>query len=98
MDDATTTITPAHLHSLYTTLLSAANVDASIEHSHNLLLTHRWMLVIPRTRAALPGVNVINAAAMVGMTWVPSQEVWRAWQTCADKMKLLQSLGRPLGG
>lgn len=94
----TSNINAEHLHALYTSLLSAANVDATIEYSHNLLLTHRWMLVIPRTQASQPGVKVINAAAMVGMTWVPSDEVWQAWQACGDKMGLLQRLGRPVGG
>ncbi|KAI5302119.1 hypothetical protein KEM56_001022 [Ascosphaera pollenicola] len=88
-------ITPSTLHDIYASLLKVCNVGESNEFSHNLILTHCWMLVIPRLRAAQPGINVINASAMVGMVWIPSQEVWQAWQDYKDMMATMTRFGYP---
>jgi len=54
---------PAPLHALYCRLLDAAEVHGAAP--YNLLLTHRWMLVVPRSREHFDSTSV-NALGFAG--------------------------------
>ncbi|KAK3985875.1 ATP adenylyltransferase-domain-containing protein [Cladorrhinum sp. PSN332] len=76
---------PDGLITIYRTLLRKAE-DALGRRSsqegavpHNVVLDRRWMLLIPRRARGLGGVDV-NAAAMVGMIWVDTEERIRMWK------------------
>jgi ATP adenylyltransferase/5',5'''-P-1,P-4-tetraphosphate phosphorylase II len=45
---------------------------------HNVILHERWMVVIPRRSAGVKSVAA-NAAGMLGMVWVSSQECLDEW-------------------
>jgi ATP adenylyltransferase/5',5'''-P-1,P-4-tetraphosphate phosphorylase II len=70
----------------------ASSLAHDLATPHNMILTDRWMMVIPRTRARI-GIMAANAAAMVGMVWVTSEEQFEAW-TAQDPMALLPSFGK----
>jgi ATP adenylyltransferase len=53
----------AALHALYCRLLESAEVRGTAP--YNLLLTHRWMLVVPRTREHFESISV-NALGFAG--------------------------------
>ena len=55
------------LHACYRSLLRALGLDpdAEICDGYNMLLTPRWMMLVPRTRAAVAGIG-INALAFAG--------------------------------
>ncbi|KAI1965273.1 hypothetical protein LOZ58_001119 [Ophidiomyces ophidiicola] len=67
-------ISTNELFATYKELLESAGVTKE-DYSHNLVLVKEWMMIIPRSRASQEGVNIVNAAAMVGMIWIPSNEV-----------------------
>ncbi|KAI9867671.1 MAG: hypothetical protein M1813_008471 [Trichoglossum hirsutum] len=46
---------------------------------HNVILSDRWIMVVPRTRAAVGGLSV-NAAGMVGMVWIKSEHEAELWK------------------
>ncbi|KAI5859306.1 hypothetical protein GGS23DRAFT_600595 [Durotheca rogersii] len=48
------------------------------EAPHNVILVREWMMVIPRSKAG-NGMMSANAAAMLGMVWVNSEEEYEAW-------------------
>ena len=79
---------------IYKDLLAAAGVDEA-DYSHNLVLTKDWMLVVPRSRATQDGFKIVNAAGMVGMIWVGSEDVFDAWHHSADRMQVLVGYGKP---
>jgi ATP adenylyltransferase len=54
---------PAALHALYCRLLDTAEVHGAAP--YNLLLTHRWMLVVPRSREHFETISV-NALGFAG--------------------------------
>jgi len=45
---------------------------------HNVILDKKWMVVVPRRNAGLHGL-VPNAAAILGMVWVPNEKQLKAW-------------------
>ncbi|KAK0616332.1 hypothetical protein B0T14DRAFT_434121 [Immersiella caudata] len=45
---------------------------------HNVVLDGRWMVVVPRRRPGWNGADA-NAAAVLGMLWVPDEEKMRKW-------------------
>ncbi|KAK2737962.1 hypothetical protein FQN57_007316 [Myotisia sp. PD_48] len=67
------------LYTMYKDLLAATGVEGP-DFSHNLVMVREWMLIIPRSRAGQEGVNIANAAAMMGMIWIPSEEVLETWR------------------
>ncbi|EEP82335.1 predicted protein [Uncinocarpus reesii 1704] len=87
-------ISPEQIFAIYQDLLAATGVGKP-DYSHNLVLVREWMLVIPRSRAGQEGVNIANAAAMVGMIWIPSREVLDVWLQGDDPMELLAKFGKP---
>ncbi|KAL2163232.1 hypothetical protein VTH06DRAFT_5288 [Thermothelomyces fergusii] len=60
---------------------------------HNVVLDRKWMLVVPRRCAGWDGI-VVNAAAMLGMVWVPSDEMLERWMEIGPE-KLLAHVGVP---
>lgn len=60
---------------------------------HNVIMTDRWMMLIPRTQARI-GIMAANAATMLGMVWVTSEDQFEAW-TAQDPMTLLPMFGKP---
>ncbi|PGH20811.1 hypothetical protein AJ80_03438 [Polytolypa hystricis UAMH7299] len=88
-------ISDDELFSVYNELLAATGVDETIEYSHNLVLVRDWMLVIPRSCASQEGVKVVNAASMVGMIWIPSEDILNIWRQASNPMDILTSLGKP---
>jgi ATP adenylyltransferase/5',5'''-P-1,P-4-tetraphosphate phosphorylase II len=60
---------------------------------HNMMLTKRWMMVVPRRRSAFQGASA-NAAGMMGLVWVTSQDQADKW-TEARPTKVLEELGVP---
>jgi ATP adenylyltransferase/5',5'''-P-1,P-4-tetraphosphate phosphorylase II len=46
---------------------------------HNVVLVPGWMMVIPRTRAAVGGISA-NAAAMMGLVCVKSESEVEEWR------------------
>ncbi|KAK7885373.1 hypothetical protein LTR67_010551 [Exophiala xenobiotica] len=71
---------------VYQELLEAAfsgkkhsNNHAVQYHPHNVVLTKRWLMVIPRTKAAVHGASA-NAAGMMGMVWVTSEHELQCWK------------------
>lgn len=45
---------------------------------HNMILTDKWMMVIPRRKAWIDEIAA-NAAAMIGMVWCNSQAQFDGW-------------------
>lgn len=45
---------------------------------HNVILDRRWIVVVPRRYAGLNGL-IPNAAAVLGMVWVPNEKHLEAW-------------------
>ncbi|OIW29322.1 hypothetical protein CONLIGDRAFT_669221 [Coniochaeta ligniaria NRRL 30616] len=46
--------------------------------AHNVVLTRRWMVVIPRRRAGVDGADA-NAAGMLGMVWLSDEDRLKKW-------------------
>lgn len=86
--------TAEDIFSAYQRLLAAAGIEGP-DYSHSLVLVREWMLVIPRSRASQDGVKIVNAAGMVGMIWIPSQEVLDIWRQSSDPMEILARYGKP---
>ncbi|PVH94701.1 hypothetical protein DM02DRAFT_572482 [Periconia macrospinosa] len=83
------TVNESTLVNTYHNLLS--HLSLGQEAPHNFILTKTWILVIPRIRGRV-GNLAANAAAMVGMVWVTSEEEYQGW-TAQDPMTLLPSFG-----
>ncbi|WEW54908.1 ATP adenylyltransferase [Emydomyces testavorans] len=86
--------TEEQIFSIYNDLLTAAGVSET-DYSHNLVLVREWMLVIPRSRASQEGVKIVNAAGMVGMIWIPSNDVLDIWLQSSNPMDILARFGKP---
>jgi ATP adenylyltransferase/5',5'''-P-1,P-4-tetraphosphate phosphorylase II len=52
------------------------------------------MMIIPRSQARI-GIAAANAASMVGMVWMTSEEQFEAWKA-QDPMDLLSEFGKPI--
>ncbi|KAK4247236.1 hypothetical protein C7999DRAFT_41393 [Corynascus novoguineensis] len=89
------------LAKIYTVLLRQAEEAAGYQLEgdggkavpHNVVLDRKWILVVPRRTAALNGV-VANAAAMLGMVWVPNEEALERW-TRPGPANILAHVGIP---
>jgi ATP adenylyltransferase len=62
----------AELHTRYLELLAMVGIEAS-EQPYNMLLTSRWMMVVPRAVEHYAGVSV-NALGFAGSLLVPDRE------------------------
>jgi len=71
----------------------ASSLRLDLQTPHNMIMTDRWMMVIPRRQARV-GIMAANASAMVGMVWVTSEQQYEAW-TARDPMAWLSTFGKP---
>ncbi|KAK5997631.1 ATP adenylyltransferase [Cladobotryum mycophilum] len=46
--------------------------------AHNVVLTRKWIIIIPRRKAGVNGADT-NAAGMLGMIWVSSKDRLQRW-------------------
>jgi len=69
----------AELIETYLQLVIKAKVDQSV--AHGVVIVEDWMLVIPRTKAKIPGFDRVsgNAATMAGIAWLGSCEALKEW-------------------
>lgn len=58
---------------------------------HNMVLTQRWIMVIPRRKAEVQGASA-NAAGMMGMVWVTNDNQLDQWKAFGP-VKVLAELG-----
>lgn len=63
---------------------------------HNVVLDRRWMVVIPRRAAGWEGADA-NAAGMLGLMWLSSEEKVRLWME-KGPAAVLGRLGVPVEG
>ncbi|KAF2449185.1 hypothetical protein P171DRAFT_187741 [Karstenula rhodostoma CBS 690.94] len=62
---------------------------------HNVVLTKRWLMVIPRRVGRIAdGEMAANAAVMVGIVWMTKEHEYELW-TRDDPMKFLPEFGVP---
>lgn len=59
---------------------------------HDVVLTKKWMLVIPRLRRNFEGSSDVNAAGMIGMIWLKYDEEVAKWMELGPA-KVLGHLG-----
>ncbi|KNE73046.1 hypothetical protein AMAG_17316 [Allomyces macrogynus ATCC 38327] len=63
------------MHAAYSTLLAHARADFPSAEAHNLLVTQRWMMLVPRTQARDPATGLsANAVAYTGSSLVTTDE------------------------
>ncbi|KAJ3350080.1 bifunctional AP-4-A phosphorylase/ADP sulfurylase [Allomyces javanicus] len=63
------------MHAVYSTLLTQARADFPSADAHNLLVTQRWMMLVPRTQARDPATGLsANAVAYTGSSLVTTDE------------------------
>ena len=60
---------------------------------HNVILTARWIMTIPRRAAGL-GAATANAAGFMGLVWVPTDDVVQLWKDLGPT-HVLAELGVP---
>lgn len=88
---------PTKLHDEYQKLITQAKALLGNGHRtydyfpHNIVLTKRWLLVIPRCKETSHGLSA-NAAGMCGMVWVATREQVKKWRE-AGPAKVLSELG-----
>ena len=59
--------------------------------SYNVILTHEWMTIIPRTHAGGNGL-MVNAAGMAGLIWL-SREIDMEYWTPEMLQKVIELCG-----
>ncbi|KAK3302703.1 ATP adenylyltransferase-domain-containing protein [Chaetomium strumarium] len=64
--------------------------------AHNVIMDRSWLLVVPRRAAGWDGVDT-NAAGMLGMVWVHSEEKMKLWMERGPG-NVLARLGIPADG
>jgi ATP adenylyltransferase/5',5'''-P-1,P-4-tetraphosphate phosphorylase II len=74
----------------------ALYLSLELDTPHNLIMTERWIMIIPRKQARI-GIAAANAASMVGMVWMTSEQQFEAWKA-QDPMDLLSKFGKPISG
>ena len=91
--------TTLRIFTAYQFCLQRARVVLGIEEGehvpHNVVLVHEWILVIPRRKARVGGVST-NAAGMVGLVGVASEEELEEWRRRGG-FSLLGELGVAVG-
>ncbi|KIW68953.1 hypothetical protein PV04_04864 [Phialophora macrospora] len=60
---------------------------------HNVMLTKRWIMVVPRRRVAVAGASA-NAAGMMGMVWLTNPQQLDKWKEYGPA-RVLEELGVP---
>lgn len=85
------TSTPSSLFQTYSALFAEScrlqaekkskveNLPPSAEEApHNVIMTRRWMCVIPRLRGGIPEIGA-NSLGMLGLVWVKDNAEREAW-------------------
>jgi ATP adenylyltransferase/5',5'''-P-1,P-4-tetraphosphate phosphorylase II len=99
-------ITPRFLTETYCELLAEASranapviqdteqVLSESASPHNMILTKKWMIVLPRRHAAVNKEAGVNAMGMLGVVAIATQEELRGWEILGPK-NVLRHLGVP---
>ncbi|MDI1485967.1 MAG: hypothetical protein OHK93_004156 [Ramalina farinacea] len=91
--------TTLQIFTAYRTCLQRARAVLGIEEGehvpHNVVLVREWILVIPRRKGRVGGVSA-NAAGMMGLVWVASEEELEEWSRRGG-FRLLGELGIAVG-
>jgi ATP adenylyltransferase len=82
----------AILFDIYTKLLDHLNISRG--QAHNMILTKRWMLVIPRSKGRVEYMFA-NAAGMVGLIWCAYEPQYDLWLRYGP-MRALREMGVPI--
>jgi ATP adenylyltransferase len=70
--------------------------EENVAVAHNVIMDRSWLLVVPRRAAGWDGVDT-NAAGMLGMVWVHSDEKMKLWMERGPG-NVLARLGIPADG
>ncbi|KAH7308617.1 hypothetical protein B0I35DRAFT_99016 [Stachybotrys elegans] len=91
VDKATTQASHAAL--VYASMLDQARTRWGLEENfpHNVVWTTSWIVVIPRRQVRFEGINVPNAAGMMGSVWVPEEGHVETWRRLGPRSVLAQS-------
>ncbi|KAF3215119.1 hypothetical protein TWF192_001560 [Orbilia oligospora] len=86
---------PEDLEQKYNNIVSLAAQDLVFDRrtSYNVVMTKDWIMAIARKCTGLPGLEV-DAAGMIGMVWVGSEEEKEAWIDMGP-INYLELLGIP---
>lgn len=82
---------PDAIHKLYLELRQNMRLDQ--DYPHNVIMTSTSIAIIPRTQARIRCMAA-NAASMVGMVWVKTEDELNAWKEYGP-MKVLAEVGLP---
>lgn len=94
---------PADLTKIYNELLQQASQAHGCEDEaflpgdqcpHNMIMTRRWMIVIPRRKGAIDKTSGGNALGMLGVVAISSQDEVRGWTEFGFR-EALRELGVP---
>lgn len=90
-------LSPQDLCRLYNDACTELNISSGTAQS--FILTHDWMLLMPRACATIQGeINDAplqgGANAMIGMLWLKSENQLKNWKSYGP-MKALESFGKP---
>ncbi|OCT52931.1 putative phosphorylase [Cladophialophora carrionii] len=98
--DSSIHASPGRLHAIYCSLHGEALqawqscTETTLEYfPHNVMLTKRWIMVVPRRRAAFQGASA-NAAGMMGMVWLTNPRQLDRWKEIGPS-RVLEELGVP---
>jgi ATP adenylyltransferase len=99
--DSSTQALPDRLHAMYHSLHREAlqawqsfSKTTTLEYfPHNVMLTKRWIMVVPRRRAEIAGASA-NAAGMMGMVWLTNPQQLDKWKEYGPA-RVLEELGVP---
>lgn len=64
-----------------------------LDTQHNMILTKRWIMVVPRSKGWIGEVPT-NAAGMVGMVFCKSEKEYQGWMDLGP-MEALKEFGVP---
>lgn len=79
------------LHEIYFKTLSYLRISSGT--AHNVILTKKWLLVIPRSKGRV-GYMFANAAGMIGLVWCAYEPQFKSWLEYGP-MRVLRELGVP---
>ncbi|KAK3676211.1 hypothetical protein LTR78_003961 [Recurvomyces mirabilis] len=85
------------VHNTYNELQEKLSLDH--DSPNNLILTRDYIMLIPRHRAHIDQISgyIANAAAMMGMVWVQSENLFEGWLQYGP-MRVLNAQTRPRNG
>jgi sulfate adenylyltransferase (ADP) / ATP adenylyltransferase len=84
---------PSAIHNVYQRMLASPHPDYPDLSAHNVIMTTKWLCVIPRKKRLMLGVPA-NAMGMMGLIWVGTWSERMGW-TLMGKTWHLETLGCP---